>query len=101
MDDIQFEGMTAELRAYLEFKGEGNDVYQERKRLRSLIQPGLLLAYYRASKERFFIPENEDVNSRSEKLSPTGKYKLRHHSISNKTQLLVVLTRKSNRGAIR
>ncbi len=78
MDAIYAEAMTPELRAYLDYKGNGDaeDNYAERKRLRHLIQPGLLRAHHRIEIDASFATQNEDMTSRREEMSQSGNYKL-------------------------
>jgi hypothetical protein len=71
-----FKGMTPELQAYLDFDSHEPGAYEERKRLKALVQPGLLKAYYRAEKDAVFVPANESTKDRWEKLSSSGQYKL-------------------------
>lgn len=73
---MDFPGMTPELRAYLDFKPEGEAGYAEEKRLLGLVQPGLVETYNQSQTDQFCIPENEVVKDRKEKLSPSGKYRL-------------------------
>jgi hypothetical protein len=72
-----FKGMTPELQAYLDYKGEGDEGYLERKRLRGLIQPGLYRAYCRFEVNAAFVTENEMTGCHPpDEISPSGKYKL-------------------------
>jgi hypothetical protein len=76
MDTFTFEGMTPELRAYLDHDRKSEGGYEESARLRKLVQPGLLHAYSRAQLATYFVPANEDVTKRREVMSPSGRYKL-------------------------
>ena len=76
MDFIYQGTTTPELQQYLAYDVNETRDYQESHRLRDLVQPDVLKAYFKAQKESYFTPEREKVSSRHEELSPSGKYKL-------------------------
>jgi hypothetical protein len=78
--------MTPELQNYINFNPSTDDGgYEESKRLKKLVNPDELKAYYKAEKEKFFIEENENVDSRKTTLSPSEKYSLTTSSFKTKT----------------
>lgn len=83
--ESNFEKMTPELRTYLDYDSHEPGAYEERLRLKALVQPGLVNEYYRVQKDAVFDPENEVPGSRREVLSPSGRYSLSVACFRSKT----------------
>jgi hypothetical protein len=77
MDKFVYTGTkTPELQAYLDYDVNVTRDYEESQRLMDSVQPEVLKAYFKAHKDSYFTPEREKVDSRTEHLSPSGRYKL-------------------------
>lgn len=78
MSNDTFPGMTPELQAYVDhWDKEHTDQdakYSEGRRLREQIPKDLYRAYHRFEIDQSFV--DEKIDSRREKMSPSGKYKL-------------------------
>jgi hypothetical protein len=72
-----FERMTPELKAYLDFDPKSESGGYEKKRvLKTLIDPSILKDYIKFEKDKMFEPSKEDISSREDHESSSGKYKL-------------------------
>lgn len=76
--------MTPELKAYLDYDPcADNNSYEEKSRLRSLVDKKDLQVYRKEEKEKYFTSENEDLTAswkNNPVLSQSGKYKLSLHA---------------------